>query len=301
MTRFVTLTMNPALDLGYALPALTPRHKIRVPGYHVDPGGGGLNVARVLHQLGAEVCAVVLLGGHAGDWLADLLRADGVDFHAVPVCAPTRISVNLHAADSGQEYRIVPDGDPIAPAEAEAALAALAAVPARWIALSGSLAPGLPDDFYARAASRRGAAHCAVDTSGRALAPLRGQEIDLLKLSLTELGTLHGGDVRDIEAAASALVKDGTARQVAVTLGEAGALLAGREGVVRAASVPVEVRSTVGAGDAFLAALVLALDEERRPEAALRYAVAVSAAAVASEGTARLRADLLPPAPPPAG
>jgi 6-phosphofructokinase 2 len=288
MPRFVTVTLNPALDLGCALPRMVPTHKIRVPGYHYDPGGGGLNVARVLHRLGAEVRALVLLGGHGGDWLATLLRAEGVDFEVVPVAAETRVCLNLHENETGLEYRIIPEGAPLTAAEADNARLAVAALAPRWLVASGSLAPGLPDDFYAVLARGRGAARIAVDSSGRALPPLRGQRLDLLKLSHSELALISGGTVAEVEATARALVADGTASMVAVTLGDAGAVLVDADAVVRLPARQVVVRSTVGAGDAFLAGLVLALDQGRDRVEALDFAIGVSAAVVASEGSARL-------------
>ena len=288
MPRFVTVTLNPALDLGCALPRLVPTHKLRVPGYQYDPGGGGLNVARVLHRLGADVRALVLLGGRGGDWLASLLREEGVDFEDVPVAAETRVSLNLHEGETGLEYRIVPEGAPLSPAEAEAARVAVAAQTPHWLVASGSLAPGLSDDFYAVLAHGRGAARIAVDSSGRALPPLRGQGLDLLKLSQRELGLISGGTVNDVEAGARALVADGTAAMVAVTLGEAGAVLVDGASTIRRPARQVTVRSTVGAGDAFLAGLVLALDHGGSHAEALDFAIGISAAVVAADGSARL-------------
>ncbi len=287
MTRFLTLTVNPALDLWCEVDVLAPTHKTRVPGYHVDPGGGGINVARVLRRLGARACAIVLVGGHSGAWLVDLLRAEGLEHVVVPVGAATRISFDLLEASGHREYRIVPDGEPVSAGEAAAALAVLEDHAAHWLVASGSLAPGLPDDFYRQVAARKGAARVAVDCSGRGLLALRGAGIDLLKLSRGELAALTGASAETLGACALALVRDGTARMVAVTLGEQGAVLAVGDELVRLPARPVEVRSTVGAGDAFLAGLVLALDHGLDAAAALAGAIDASAAALASVGTAR--------------
>ena len=86
-----------------------------------------------------------------------------------------------------------------------------------------------------------------------------------------------------------ALVRSGAARMVALTLGEQGALLASADGVLRMAAVPCEVRSAVGAGDSFTAAMTLALSRGAPLREALAWGVAAGAAAVACSGTARIR------------
>ena len=293
MPDFLTLTVNPAIDLGCTVPVLEPTHKLRVPGHVFDPGGGGVNVARVLHALGAAVEALVLLGGDEGVMFGHLLDRDAVPWRVVPIAGATRISINLREAQTGREYRIVPAGPPIAPAEWQAALAALRIATPRWVVASGSLAPGLPVEAYREVAAvaREIGARSALDTSGAALTAVRGAGFDVLKLSLRELRHLSGLAAESRAAqndAALSLVADGTARCIAVTLGAEGALLADQSGIVRRDAFPVRVQSTVGAGDSFLAGLVQALAEGAEPGAALHWASAVSAAAVAAEGTARV-------------
>ena len=64
--RLITLTLNPALDLAADAEAVVPTHKIRMHHEHADPGGGGINVARVVHELGGDVLAVLAAGGASG-------------------------------------------------------------------------------------------------------------------------------------------------------------------------------------------------------------------------------------------
>jgi hypothetical protein len=66
MARIVTLTLNPAVDVAWEAEAVRPTRKIRTTHEQVDPGGGGVNVARVVHELGGEVLALVLAGGVTG-------------------------------------------------------------------------------------------------------------------------------------------------------------------------------------------------------------------------------------------
>jgi 6-phosphofructokinase 2 len=290
--RIVTLTLNPAVDMASTAPAVRPSHKIRTFDEHVDPGGGGVNVARVIHELGGATLALVLVGGVTGHFLEELLADAGVPRQHLPIAGRTRVSTAVHDQASGLEYRFVPQGPVVTEPEWRAMLAALEQTEAPWVVASGSLPPGVPDDFYAQAAriaARRGQSF-VLDSSGAPLKPALGLGITLLKQSLNELEHLLGrplADPRAQEDAAMALVRRGDANMVALTLGAAGALLATAAGVHRMAALPGPVRSTVGAGDAFLAAMTLALVRGKTAENALAWGIAAGSAAVARIGTAR--------------
>lgn len=163
-----------------------------------------------------------------------------------------------------------------------------------WLIASGSLEHGMPMDIYARvalAAGRRGQKF-VLDTSGPALRAALGSGIELIKPSLGELEALAGRTLlepREQEAEAMALVRAGAARLVAVTLGEEGAFVASADGVIRRPALACEIRSAVGAGDSFTAAMTQALANGATLEDALAWGVAAGTAAVACAGTARIR------------
>lgn len=296
--RIVTLTMNPTVDMACVAQSVRPMHKIRTGEDRIDPGGGGINVARVAQELGAEVLALVMTGGVTGRLVEELLDEAGLPWRALPVAGRTRIALNVHERTSNLEYRFVPAGPEISEAEWRQALAMLDSVLASggtdWLVASGSLPRGVPEDFYARAAAI--AAHrkvaCAVDTSGAALRATVGCGVDLLKLSLGELEFLAGHRLRGVhqqEHEVAARIASGAARMLAISLGPNGALLGTAAGVTRLPALPVEERSAVGAGDCFLAALVMGLATGQPPQQALRWGVAAGAAAVASYGTGQVR------------
>lgn len=295
MPRIATLTLNPALDLASTAETVRPTHKIRTTGEHVDPGGGGINVARVAHELGADVCALLLAGGPTGAMIGELLAEQGVPHRILPIHGRTRISLTVIERTSGLEYRFVPEGPEVTEAEWQAALAALETLEAEWVVASGSLPRGVPVDFYARAAgvAARRNRRFVLDTSGAPLKAALGAGITLLKPSLGELEALLGRKLigREAQVAeARALVRDGAARMVALTLGWEGAILATAEGVLHLpppATAP-EAHSAVGAGDSFVAAMTLALARGDSPADALAWGVAAGSAAVAAIGTARL-------------
>lgn len=181
-----------------------------------------------------------------------------------------------------------------------------------WVVMTGSLPPGVPADWYASMVARlreqlgSSGVRIAVDTSDAPLAALvsRCPECapDLIAPNSTELAQVCGGDGAQMEAsaaggdlsavieAARTLVGKGI-REVLVTLGGAGALLVGRDSSWHAVTGPVDVRSTVGAGDAALAGLLLARDRGADAPTALRTAVAYGTAAVCMPGTGRPSAE----------
>jgi 6-phosphofructokinase 2 len=305
--RLVTLTVNPSLDIACTTQKIYPIRKVHTGGEHFDPGGGGVNVARVVHALGGDVLAILLAGSATGELVCDLLRQQGVPYQKVPIAGLTRIDLTVieqpgEGPGSGVEYRFVASGPTVSPAECRAALDLLETVQGDWLIASGSLPPGAPEDFYvqaARIAQRRGM-RFALDTSGHALAATRaarlGDGLELLKPSLGELEKLLGRELtmpQAQEEGALQLLREGAARMVALTLGWKGAVLAAPEGVWRLRSPDIEVHSAVGAGDSFLAAMAYSLARGEAPDMALAWGIAAGTAATAGIGTARIkRADV---------
>lgn len=291
MTDIVTLTLNPSIDLASEAETVRPTHKVRTRSERFDPGGGGINVARVLARLGSDVQALYLAGGVTGPVLAGLLARTGTPHRALPVAGDTRVSLAVHERSSGQEYRFVPQGPQVSPAECAQCLALLQAEPCRWLVLSGSLPPGAPAGFYAEAVAAlqgRGT-RVVLDTSGAALkATLDAGGVYLVKPSWGELEELMGRPLRDppaLQAAAQGIVARGSAQVVAVSLGRDGALLAHAGGVLRLPALPVQARSAVGAGDSFVAAMTHGLALGLPLEQAFRLGLAGGTAAVLTPGT----------------
>ena len=294
MCTFLTLTPNPALDLATRTEWVLPTHKLRCDTALHYPGGGGVNVARVLHRLGGDVQAWCLAGGHTGAQLQQLLAAEGVPTQIAPIGGNTRENFSVIQTSTGEEFRFVLPG-PLVQAQEwqdwQGSITALAPTP-RWTVASGSLPPGLPDDFYAqlaRQAHARGQ-RLALDSSGAALAAALQVGVYLLKPSLRELRELTGAALTETDqwcAAAQALVQGGQAQMVALSAGEQGAVLATRDGVWLTPALPLAATTgTTGAGDCFLAALVWALERGEPPQEALRWGVAAGTAALLAPGTA---------------
>jgi len=298
MTDIATITPNPAIDLSTTVDKIVPVAKLRGQSQRRDPGGGGINVARVIRRLGGEACAIYPVGGAIGMLLRQLLDSEGVTSHTWRIAAETRENFFVDEISAGRQYRFILPGPRLSEPEWKQCLKLVAELEPfpRYLVVSGSLPAGVPDDFYARLmriAKPRGA-RLALDTSGPALAAAAAEGVDLIKPNLREMRELTGSEPSDAyewEAAARELVGTGKIGTVALTMGHLGAALVTREGIMRASPIPITPRSAVGAGDSFLAALIWRLACGAPAEEAFRLAVAAGAAALLHPGTALCRPD----------
>lgn len=297
LPAIVTLTANPSIDVSTSVERVEPVRKLRCSAGRRHAGGGGVNVARVARRLGASVRAVYPVGGPVGQLLRRLVDAEGLDSATVEIEGDTREDFTVVETRSGEEFRFVLPGPQLRESEWMGCLAALAALdPPDFVCASGSLPPGAPDDFYARAAAIAAGwkAPMALDASGQGLKAALAQPVHLIKPNLRELRDLTGAALEDRPAQVAAC-RDLLARSplevVALTLGSDGALLVTRDQVLRAASLPIVPASTVGAGDSFLGAMVWALASNLPLETAFRYGVAAGAGALRAPGTELCHAD----------
>ncbi len=287
MTQIVTLTMNPALDISTSVDKVVATHKLRCREEKTQPGGGGINISRVVRRLDTQTTAIYPSGGFTGQILTQLLENEGVQSQGIPIAQETRECFTVHETSSGKDFRFLLPGPILTLAEQQACADALAqrGDAARFLVASGSLPPGVSDDFYARLAKRakdRGQ-HFVLDTSGPALRAALEVGVYLFKPSLRELEELLGQTL-STEAqwheAAREIVGRGQAEIVALSLGEEGALLVTAKQSFRAPAVPVNVVSTVGAGDNFVAGILWGLCNQHALEQSFGFGMASAAAAV---------------------
>lgn len=297
--RIVTLTLNPAVDSSCSTDRVRPLNKVRTTNERFDPGGGGINVARVVNELGGESFAVYLAGGRSGALLEELIRSVGVTSHQIHIAEPTRVSHVVFEESTKLEYRFTPEGPRIGDGEWEAALDFIQMLDIDYVVASGSLPRGVPVDVYARLAAdvaRRGG-RLVLDTSGPALAATLEHGIYLAKPSRGEFADLMGhglDDLQSLEEAARELIGRGRVQLLAVTLGHDGALLASSAGVRWLTPPKIEVRSAVGAGDSFVAGMVHGLAQGETIDRAFALGVAAGTATVLTPGTELCRkADVL--------
>ena len=292
MPDIITITINPAVDIFVNVEKVEPTSKMRCSAPKRDPGGGGINVARVVNRLGGDVTAMYPVGGSIGKLLQKLLDREGVVSLVTPSHVETRENFTAYETGSGDQYRFVLPGSTLHRAEWEACLNQLTALTnkPRFVIASGSIPPGVPDDFFARIAreAKTLGAQSVIDTSGDALKAALDEQVDIVKPNLNELSRFTGTTLDDDKtrlAACRALSGSGHVKMVALTLGGDGALLVTKDQAFKAAPMDIEVVSAVGAGDSFLGGLVWALSAGQLPGEAFRIAVAAGSAAVMSAGT----------------
>lgn len=294
MTPILTVTLNPALDVSSATDVVRPGPKLRCDAPRIDPGGGGINVSRVIARLGGTSTAFVALGGSTGDRLSAALADARIATQVFPAPGETRESLSVTDRATGGQYRFVLPGPEWTARQGKAALDAIAdaAAPGALVVLSGSLPSGLPVDLpgrLARLLSNAGA-KLVLDTSGATLARAAqpAHPAHVLRMDEAEAEALAGSHLKtrgDSADFAEALVRQGAARTVVIARGADGSVLAsqGERWFARAAEVPVN--SKVGAGDSFVAAFVLALARESPLPRALQEGMAAASAAVMTEAT----------------
>ena len=292
MAAVITFTPNPAIDVSTSVDKLTPFRKLRCSAQHRDPGGGGINVARVLRHFGADVIAVYPSGGSTGELLRRLVEAAGIPGPCFSIAEETRESFTVFERDSAQQYRFVLPGGPLDERQCLRLLETLASVDERprFVVASGSLPPGAPHDLYARAQTlaAQWGARFVLDTSGPALAAALEQGVYLIKPNLREFSELVGAPSSDQSACIEAgrrMIAAGRVEIIALTLGHRGALLITRDRTWRAAPLDIAPVSVVGAGDSFLGGMVFGLLSGEAPAAAFRRAVASGSAALLAPGT----------------
>lgn len=292
MIDVLTVTLNPALDLSTSAPQVLPTHKIRCETLQRHPGGGGVNVARVIHRMGGQCSALYPAGGASGAVFQKLLDEEGVSSICVPIAGETRESFSVKDISNGNEFRFVLPGPELKASDWAVCLDSIAQLDylPQFVVASGSLPPGVPDDFYARLSRllKIKNVKLVLDSSGAALSLALDEGVYLCKPSLRELSELCGKELStqaDWHHAGQELIKQGRAQVLVLSLGEGGACLFSHDESFFAPALPVKVVSAIGAGDSFVGAMVWALSKGHDLPDAFKFGVAGATAALLSTGT----------------
>lgn len=295
MADILTITLNPALDMSTTVDRVRPEDKLRCDVPVLDPGGGGINVARAIGELGGRAMALVALAGFHGQQLLNELHDEPIVPIAFPIPGETRQSLAVIDRSTGEQYRFVMPGPVWTPELAQDALVAIdrAMGDGGYVVLSGSQPPGVPRHFPTDLAAvvEERAGKLILDTSGKALNALLSvgsARQHVLRLDGAESEELAGRPLKSMHAVADfaqELVDRNVAEVVVLALGADGSLLVENGNRWHAVTRPVEVRSKVGAGDSFVGAFTLALSRGAAWEQALVQGVAAASGAVMNDAT----------------
>lgn len=287
----LTLTPNPALDKTLLVAALKHGTVNRARESHLDPGGKGVNAARIVHRLGRPAVAVVVTGGAIGKLLLRELADEGVPSEAVWVPEETRLNVILVDESTGASTRIWDRGASVPPSILTAFSGARDRLldDATVLVCAGTLPPGIHEEFYAECiqeANDRGV-RSILDSDGESFRAGLDAGPSLIKPNVREAEYVLGRrlvDDRDVIAGAVELLRRGPAA-VVLSMGASGSVLATEGGIVRALPPQVERKSAVGSGDSLVAGLAIALHEHLPLAEGLRIGTAAGAATAMTVGT----------------
>lgn len=295
MTPILTITLNSALDIAASVDTIVVGPKLRCEGGQIDAGGGGVNVSRVVQEMDADCKTFVATAGDTGNALVNRMKACGLDPVRFETAGETRQSISVFEESSGKQLRLVLPGPVWDKDDNERLMDHLSGLiePDMIVVASGSLPPGVPDDFYVHlnklVTSRSG--RMVLDTSGTALdcavehvdAPYAVLRMD--RLEAEDLAKQTFETAQSMADYARGMVNNGVAETVIFARGDEGSVFvtSTERFLIRPPKVPV--RSKVGAGDSFVGALVASMAKGYDLQTSGRLATGAASAAVQTEAT----------------
>jgi len=294
----LTITANPAVDKSTKTNLVMPEKKIRCHRPVYEPGGGGINVSRALKKLGSESTAMYFAGGSTGDRMHELLVKEELHQNIIKTIAPVRENLIVLDETDQQHYRFGMPGPEIKEEEWKKMLDEIDKMGEElsFVVLSGSLPPGVPEDFAASIAqiAKRKDIKFITDTSGKSLKTALDEGVFLAKPNQLELKNLMGEEKikpGQLEIFARQLVKDKKAEVMVVSLGAKGALYATSGHSEYIMSPVIDTDSAVGAGDSMVAGMIHGFLHKKSVKEAVIYGIAAGTAATITPGTELCRRD----------
>jgi 1-phosphofructokinase family hexose kinase len=289
------LGTTPALQRTMQFDALTLGEVNRATHVRVGASGKSINVARVLHTLGYPVLATGFLGGSSGELIRRDLDQSSIPHEFIDVSATSRTCTTVIDRGRSSATELIDEPQPIDPENGKhlESLVKSRLPRAAALVLSGTIAPGITPDFYARCVrmAKEHAVPTIVDATGEALRLALGEHPGAIKPNRSELAATLGRPIdndADLQTAARELSK--RADWVFITLGAEGAVACDRDHLLRATPPPVDAISPIGSGDSFTAAIAAALTTKMTLADALRLAIAAGTANTLTPDPGRLLA-----------
>ncbi|OJG63815.1 tagatose-6-phosphate kinase [Enterococcus malodoratus] len=278
--------MNPSIDISYPLATLKIDTVNRTNKVTKTAGGKGLNVTRVIHDLGGDVLATGVLGGFHGAYIAEELKKAGIKQDFTPIAEESRDSIAI--LHEGNQTEILESGPTVSKDEQAAFLEKFEELikQADIVTISGSLAKGFPPDFYQKLVqiAQQHVVKVLVDTSGESLKQVitAKQKPYLIKPNLEELEALLGQafsleELDDIQAALSQPLFEGI-EWIVVSLGKHGAIAKYQDTFYRVKIPKIQVVNPVGSGDSTIAGFAYGLSKAMPPMDLLKMCMATGMA-----------------------
>lgn len=287
----ITVTMNPAIDKTVEIEQLVPNGLNRIQKVEYDAGGKGINVSKTIHELGGESLAMGFLGGNAGKTIENVLTSWNIQHDFIWVEGETRTNTKVFEKSGGVTELNEP-GPVINEAQVEELIQKI------WehtdketlVVLAGSIPAGVDKNIYAaitESVHEKGGS-VLMDADGELFRNALKASPDIIKPNQVELEEYIGADYRlsmgELKALAEKFQNNGI-KTVAISMGKGGAMIVRDKFVARCPALSVKAHSTVGAGDAMVAALAYSWDKKLGDEETVRLCMATSAGAVTTVGT----------------
>ncbi len=286
-----TVTLNPAIDQTVVLDRFVAGDTLRVKSSRFDPGGKGINVSRVVRELGGESVAMGFAPGGLGRYIEQTLKAQGIECDFVHTKGEARTNITI-IDESRHMHTIISDPGPQTDDRFAEQLLSKLRKRLRandWLVVAGSIPPPLSPDIYAEiiTMARENWVHTVLDADGPALVVGVAAKPEMVKGNRRELERLLGSRLSDERSTleAAGVLRGMDIRMAVVTRGREGAVAMCDEGSFRSVAPRVRAVSAVGSGDGFLAGIVLSLSRGDKMEDALRLGVAAGTACVLTPGT----------------
>jgi 1-phosphofructokinase len=295
----ITVTMNPAIDKTADLDRLERGGLNRLKNVIVDAGGKGINVSKTIKELGGETIATGFVGGSGGVLIKKVLLEQGIQSDFIEIKNEIRTNLKVVEAD-GYVTELNEPGPYVTEEELELLTAKLLryANEDTLFVLAGSIPNGINKSVYKTLTQKlkEKGAKVFIDADGELFINSLEASPDFIKPNRHELEEYFHMDYRvdedELVTMGERLLDKGI-RMVAISLGQMGALFITKEKVLRCPGLKVEAHSTVGAGDAMVAALSYGLNQGLALEECAKLGLATSAGAVTTKGTKPPKRELV--------
>lgn len=287
----VTVTMNPAIDKTVEVEALERGGLNRIGHVELDAGGKGINVSKTIHALGGSSIATGFVAGNTGKIIRNVMDEWEIENDFIEVAGETRTNTKVFEK-TGELTELNEPGPELSEKDTQALLEKLEgyAGSETLFVLAGSVPRGVEKDIYRKIIEmvHKKGAKVLLDADGELFTNALQANPDIIKPNRVELEQYAGMDYiaseQELLEIAKKLMSQGI-EKVIVSMGKSGALFLQGDYRVKCPGLKVKAHSTVGAGDAMVAALSYAWDKEMTPEETVKMCMAVSAGAVTTIGT----------------
>jgi len=292
-----TLTLNPSLDRTVTVEELVMDEANRWTSLRRDPGGKGINVSRVIHELGGKTVAYGFIGGIDGETLKHLLKQQGVPFEFTSIKGEIRSNFIIADLETCRQTRIDAPGPNIMRHELQKLVQKIRHISPKpdFLVFAGSVPPAVPDDIYRQLieSAKNNGIKTVLDSDNKWLKEGINAKPNVIKPNIHEAEELLETPLKSETAIVNALklLIDKGIEVAVISRGKQGLMACNGDTVLKAIPPEVEVRSTVGAGDSTIAGLVLKLNEGLGLDEACRWAVAAGTAATLTPGTELCRRE----------